>query len=835
MALQQGERLGPYEIASLLGAGGMGEVYRARDTRLDRDVAIKILPPAIAATPEGLARFEQEAKATCALNHPGILAVFDVGSADGRPYVVAELLEGETLRERLSRGAMPVRKAVECAIQIAQALGAAHEKGIVHRDLKPENLFLTREGRIKVLDFGLARLVDPDAGPDGAETAATMAVRTNPGQVLGSAGYMAPEQVRGEVTDHRGDIFAIGTVFHEMLSGSRAFHGASMVETMHAILREDPPPIPASLPGMSPGLDRVVLRCLEKRPEERFQSARDIAFSLEALSLGPAPAGVTEGGNPEGGGPAGGRAGLPLYHQLTFRRGHVFAARFAPEGQTIIYGAQWDGPPTRIYAGRRDSAESRPLDLPDATILSLSCTGELAISIDYRIVGGFIARGTLARVPLSGGAPRELIEEVQEADWTPDGAQLAVVREVGGRNRLELPAGNVLFETSGWISRPRVSPRGDAVAFLYHPLPADDGGDVMIVDRSGNTRTLSGGWSSAGGLAWRPDGEEVWFSAARTGSAASLHAVSLSGVCRLLGRVTGTLMLHDVSRDGHPLVTHITGRIRTLGLPPGATEERDLSWLDWSRARALSADGTRLLFDETGEGAGTRYGVYLRKTDGSPAIRLGDGTAESLSPDGKWVIAIAREGDHRAMLLPTGAGEARPLDTGAVRPMSAHWFGDGRRVLLCGYEEEHAARVYILDPGRGEPEAITPEGWTFRGDPITADQGTLLARRSDGQFARFPLAGGEPVPVEGMSPEDVPVRWSLSGDALYILWRERLPARLERLDLASGRREMIRELMPPDPAGVVSVLNVLLTPDASSYAYTHARMLSDLFWAEEVG
>src|SRR6266705_2492396 len=282
VTLAKGTRLGDYEVQSLLGSGGMGEVYRAHDYRLDRDVAIKVLPAFLSSDPERLRRFEQEARAAAALNHPNILAVLQMGTYEGAPYLVSELLDGLTLREHLRRGPLPIRKAVDYAMQIAHGLAAAHDKGIVHRDLKPENLFVTKDGRIKILDFGLAKLSQPKA--DSLATARTLDEQTEPGVVMGTVGYMSPEQVRGEAADHRADIFAFGVILYEMLTRKRAFQGASAVETMGAILKDDPPPIAEIIPTIPPALQRTVYCCLEKRSEQRLHSAFDLAFALESVS-----------------------------------------------------------------------------------------------------------------------------------------------------------------------------------------------------------------------------------------------------------------------------------------------------------------------------------------------------------------------------------------------------------------------------------------------------------------------------------------------------------------------------------------------------------------------
>ena len=283
MSLSTGSKLGPYEILGQIGAGGMGEVYRAKDPRLGRDVAIKVLPASFSADPDRLRRFEQEARAAGILNHPNITAVHDIGSHDGAPYVVTELLEGETLRGALVGGKLPQRKAIDYALQIAHGLAAAHEKGIVHRDLKPENLFVLKDGRVKILDFGLAKLTHTETGPE-VTSLPTATAGTEPGVVLGTLGYMSPEQVKGKPADPRSDIFSFGAILYEMLSGKRAFHGDSAAETMSAILREEPPDLSVTNQSISPGLERIVQHCIEKNPEQRFHSAHDVAFALDALS-----------------------------------------------------------------------------------------------------------------------------------------------------------------------------------------------------------------------------------------------------------------------------------------------------------------------------------------------------------------------------------------------------------------------------------------------------------------------------------------------------------------------------------------------------------------------
>src|ERR1039458_6212782 len=653
MALTSGFKLGPYEIVSPLGAGGMGEVYRARDPRLKREVAIKVLPQATSLDPDRLRRFEQEALATAALNHPNILAVFDIGENEGSPYVVSELLEGETLRERLRSGAIATRKTLDYALQIAHGLAAAHEKGIIHRDLKPENLFLTKDGRVKILDFGLAKLTQVDSGSNNSMATVTHGA-TEAGMVLGTAGYMSPEQVRGMALDPRSDIFSFGAVLYEMLSGKRAFHGDSPADTMSAILKEDPPELAETNRNVSPALERLVRHCLEKNPAERFHSARDVAFNLEALTdISTSSRGGVRAIPEE---PvtrrwllpllAGllllaswvaiyrfahrGAAANPTFHEVTFRSGTIWAARFAPDGQTIVYGAAWDGHPQEIFSTRFDSTDSRTIGLPAAQILSVSSKGEMAISLHPTDTAAFLQSGTLARVPLAGGAPREVLDDVFWADWAPDGQSMAVICFSPTRvAHLEFPAGKPIYEPQGWVSHVRFSPLGDWLAIADH-VPGGDDGRVVIIDPQGNRKSSSSFYSSVEGLAWTPNGKEVWFSAVPAGAARSIYALDLSGKERLIYRSPGGLTIHDISRTGLVLMTADKARIGISALPPGETRERSLSWFDWSLISDMSADGKSIVFSETGEAVGANYSVFLRKTDGSPAIRLGEGGQAAL-------------------------------------------------------------------------------------------------------------------------------------------------------------------------------------------------------------
>jgi Tol biopolymer transport system component len=856
MTVPSGTNLGRYEIRSQIGAGGMGEVYRARDEKLNRDVAIKVLPATYSQDAERLKRFEQEAQAAGALNHPNILAVYDVGEHDGAAYVVSELLAGETLREKLDGATIPQRKAVDYASQLARGLAAAHARGIVHRDLKPENIFITSDGHLKILDFGLAKLIEPISA-EAQTDVPTRRVNTDPGTVMGTVGYMSPEQVRGRPTDQRSDIFSFGAVLYEMLSGRRAFRGESTADTITAILKEDPPELWATGTQVSAALDRVVRHCLEKNPEERFQSARDLAFGLDSVSgisgqststianvpvqsqrniwlaiIGAAV--VMAAAFVAAGFFIGRRSGAttpPIYRQLTFRRGTILNAKFAPDGQTIIYSAAWGGNPSEIFSSRLGSTEARSLGLKNADVLAVSSTGELAVLLNRHYLGQSVSRGTLARMPLDSGTPREILEDVQEADWSPDGTKLAIVRWVNGRNRLEYPIGKVLYETNGYLSWPRVSPKGDMVAFMEHQLKYDDRGWVAIVDLNGNKKTLTSEWSGEEGLTWTPNGDELWFGASADGPAA-LYAVTPAGRERVVARAPSQLQPWDISRDGRVLLTGDDYRKEIIGLAPGETRERDLSWLDNVSVRDFSADGKSFLFSSFAAGSGLNYATYLGKTDGSPPINLGEGDGWALSPDGKWALTLIHT-PSQLVLLATGAGETKRLQIPVIETFgrSLRWFPDGKRILFNGREPGHDWRMYVYDLNGGNPRAVTPVGVV--GSLISPDGKAFIAADPEGKKYFYSIDGGDGRPIPGLSEDDREKisGWSADGRSLYLYRFAEVPLKISRLDLATGRRELFKEVMPADPAGIQDS-SIFLTPDGNGYIYQLGRDQRTLYVVE---
>ena len=869
MPLASGTKLGPYEIASPLGAGGMGEVYRARDSRLGRDVAIKVLPEAFARDAERLRRFETEARAIAALNHPNILSIHDIGTYEGAPYLVSECLEGQSLREELSGGAVPMRRAVDYGIQIAQGLAAAHDKGIVHRDLKPENIFVTHDGRVKVLDFGLAKLARSEASSDDGAT--MEALPTSVGTVLGTVGYMSPEQVRGTPADARSDIFALGAILYEMLFGQRAFRRDTSAETMTAILKEDPPELSLTGKPISPALERIVRRCLEKNPQQRFQSARDLAFNLEGLSgtsststgTGTARFAVAAAEKKSSGrrvmmvgasaillmlvaagswmlGARSSSVPLPAYHQLTFDRGLVYAARFASDGTSIYYSASWNGQPVQLYSALPDTPESRPLNLVNSTLFAVSAS-QLAISVGCKDRYLGLCQGTLGLVPLAGGTPREVADDVLAADWGTDGSEMAVIRQVGGKYRVEFPHGKVLYESTHPLGYLRIASHDNAVAFVEFSSVDGDAGWVIAVDRNGKQLLRSVAFVSTEGLAWSPSGEEVWVGATRTeGWANEVIGLALNGKQRVVLRLPGILRLHDVSRDGRVLLSKESWRsgLQFRGLAD--KKERDLSWLDYASLRDISSDGTLISFDDWGSAAGASGLAFVRRTDGLPAIKLGQYSEPVLSPDAKQVLAFNATTVNLAgfALVPTGVGEIQKINANGIQEAASMGFTpDGKAIYYAG-DDGHGWKMYIQNISGGPPSSVTPpislRRNHFEGHILSPDGQTFFARDLSERGGLYPITGGEPQLIPGWLPEDIWITWAADGRSVYVYHDDKTSAPLYRLELATGKRELITTLAPSDVAGVTTIVNVRMTADGKSYGYSFSRELSDLFLVDGV-
>ena len=866
MTLSPGTRLGPYEILAPLGAGGMGEVYKARDTRLDRFVAVKVLPGHLAKNDDALARFEREAKAVAALNHPNILGIHDFATHGETSYVVMELLEGESLRSRLERGPLTPRKATELAIQMAEGLAAAHEKGVVHRDLKPDNLWITKDDRLKILDFGLAKQVGP-MGSRSDSYAPTAALSpghlTDHGMILGTLGYMSPEQVRGEAVDARADIFSFGVVLFEMLTGRRAFARDTASDTLAAILRDDPPEMEGTGRPVPPGLQRILHRCLEKRPEQRFHSAHDLGFALINLSSAEGPAPLTATFAPQnrrttwiwaalaaalfvGAGFAGralrgGAAPLPTFRPLTHERGTLSAARFVPNSPEVIYSAQWAGGASQWYSRRPDQPGTRPLPGSEGILLSVSASGE-GIGLARPYLSHGVQCGSLFGLPLAGGAQREWVSTgVWGACQGPQAGELAaVIGEYAGEIRLEWPLGRVVLKGLDTLRCLRI--RDDLLAFFQEQGDLTEDGNLNLIDRNGKVRALTAVQGFTG-LAWGPRGGEVWISTYRDGES-RLLAVDLSGRTRTLLRHAGRLEIQDVDATGRVLAALHSYQRQTFGRGHGESRDRDLGWLDAQATMGLTADGNSALLAPLGEWSRVDGTLYLRPLSGGPAQSLGLGQRQStISADGKWVVTCTLEPVFSVVVIPTGAGSPRriPIPDFTGNDLRVDLLPDGKTAVVWGRRHQEAFAFYALDLDSGNLRKITPPGaspFAYQ-TLLSPDGGWIAYTHADGQ-SRI----GE-LPIEISRTDGTGTRAVLSlprGEAIsgwgpdlssLMVWdRNRLPAEVDRVDLATGRRTRVLTVLPADPVGIPGIQGLQTTPDALAYTYNVTRKLSELFLIE---
>jgi serine/threonine protein kinase len=942
MALTPGTLLGSYEIVAPIGSGGMGEVYKARDPKLDRYVAVKVLPPSLAENGDLLARFEREAKAVAALSHPNVLGIHDFGTDGHHTFAVMELLEGENLRERLKQGALAPRKAVEIALQVAEGLAAAHARGIIHRDIKPENVFLTRDGRVKVLDFGLAKQVlrwspapDPqldlpthpdvsalrtglpapsprvDSPPPTALTAqapatplsspaprtpatgiAPASTLTEAGLVMGTLGYMAPEQARGVEVDHRCDVFAFGVMLYEMLSGQRPFRGETAHQTVKAVLHEDPPELSAPRGAIPPGLERLVLHCLEKDPEARFQSMKDIAFDLSSMTdpgaverrrggprswrfkarwMAAGAAGLAAAGLLAAalGWPPFARAQPPAFTRLTFEPGTVESAFFGPDGRTVYFSLRRHGGRPGLFVLSPGALEPRALGVEDAVLLGVSAGNDLAIlqGPRRRLAGRY--RGVLATVGGNGGPAREVQANVYEAAWDGQGFATYSVDDQA-RFRLEFPAGRVVDQGNS-ITRTlkllRISPDGEWLAMVEADTLAQS--RLVLLSRSGERKVLlefpgDAQGESLTGLAWGPKGE-LWASELQ-GDQTAVWALAPGGKPRILWRGEGSKQLLDVSAEGRMLLANHQVRRGVMIQKAGGGPPEDVSVLGGSQAQGLSADGRSvLLLESKSLDGGTTQDLAFIVRDGA-ALKLSRGNPQGLSPDGQWVLlgvggldpesldpailsAFREAGlepkaalDPKApqphlLFVPTGMGRpfVVPLPANLEGSDAAYLLPDGKRVVFNSSEKGQSA-WYLIHRSGGAATPLTRPGLgaVVAGLSALSPDGTRLIVTGDlKDYFIQPLTGGPPARIQGLQPGERVVGWS--GDGLGVIVRPELsvlPVALARLDLASGARRPLIDLGPPDTAGHLQTRGVYAARDARTFAFTYDRKLSELYRVE---
>ncbi len=683
----------------------MATVYLARDVRHEREVAIKVLHADLGAALGG-DRFLAEIMTTELLQHPNILALLDSLTADGLLYYVMPVVTGETLRDRLNRERqLPLADALRIAAEVAGALDYAHRHGVIHRDVKPENILL-HDGSAIVADFGIALAVQSASGPRMTQT----------GLSLGTPHYMAPEQAMGErQIDARADIYALGAVTYEMLTGDPPFTGSSVQAIVAKVMTERPTPPHVLRDTVPPHVEQAVLTALEKLPADRFATAAEFAMALQrpgataALAI-PVTAPIAR--SPRMRIAAGlavaaaataaflaGRlmqapAANPRFLQKTFDGAEIVAARFAADGKTVVIGTT----SRDIRVIRADYPEAQSLGLGKAQLLAVSSKGELAVLTNPSTIAFTYAVGTLARVPLGGGAPRQLVDNVSSADWSPDGAELAIVRVVGSKERLEYPIGKALYETAGWITDVRMSPDGQRIGFADHPVFGDTRGTIAVVDLQGKKTTITRESSGTYGLAWSPDGKEMYFSARETTHQMVVLATTIDGKIREALNGPGDLIVQDVLKGGDWLVTRNVYTNRVLAREPGDSLPTTVGgWLDYAWAAVLTRDGSELALSDASVEGGPNYSVWLRSTRGGRLAHIGEGWPEGFTSDGKALLAVVPTVPAKLMLYPTGAGTERRIPTPFVTIDQAGWLVTDSSVFVCGHDAAKMSRCLVED------------------------------------------------------------------------------------------------------------------------------------------
>jgi len=876
MTLEAGTALGPYRVVRKLGAGGMGEVYAALDPRLNREVAIKVLSRDLLRDPESLRRFQQEANAVAALNHTNIVQIFDVGSTEtNEPFLVMELLEGESLRVRMDSKPMPLRKVAEISAQIARALGAAHAKGITHRDLKPENVYLTKQGPVKILDFGLAKLnqreslLEPDA---------TRALFTKPGMVMGTVGYMAPELVEGENADGRADIFALGIMMWEMLSGQRPFSKKSSIDTLHAILREDPPEIPAEL-GLPSAMERILRRCLEKHPDDRFQSANDLAFQLENVSevssSMPTARLKTLSGS-EFSEPYFKKTyrmfyplpiGLPHRLRVCFwdrvqlsvaylfiagilltailaSRGHIsgplsrreYAKAFIPalnvtgniqssaisrDGRhTLVALADELGHTSLVYQQAGQNAVSLA-KAPAEEVLALANTGSALL----RNPAGDLYLHEMGE----NAAALKIATHVQEADLSPDGTKVALLRHAEDRFTIEYPQGAVCYTSALRMRNLKVSPSGEALAFFERN--AASGLFHLRVWKSGKLDTWEGdaricpkGAFSASelqGLAWNAKSDALYIALQ-----GNLLALIRKSSAMVLHRNAGGLRLCGATLEG-PMLDVGTELTTSRGRLPNSPKEQDQDWIG-GIINGISDDGQRLLVSRDNE-------IWLLPADRSPGRKIGMGSAEDLSSDGKTLLFTSND---RILAVPTEGGDTVGVATHQELQALGYVFtgetssdpkftisDDNRWVFIS--QKQHLTRRLLQGGGKLEVVPVPADGLAsdWRIDALVSRDGNQVALqiRDSGErrcCLALDAASQKQLSRTSLGDTERLVAWPSSGSVLTFNTLKG-NGEFHDLDLKTSQARVLTTVAPPFPNTAARFRAIRCSSDGRFYTYRY--------------
>jgi eukaryotic-like serine/threonine-protein kinase len=879
-----GDTIGPYEVLSQLGSGAMGVVYLAKDVRLRRKIALKLLPSQFTNDKDRLRRFQQEARAASALNHPNILTVYEVEQRDGLHYIATEFVDGLTLRQHMQARRMSLDEVLAIAVQVASAVQAAHAAGIAHRDIKPENIMIRSDGYIKVLDFGLAKLTENELSPASAET--------NPGVVMGTPRYMSPEQARGLDVDLRTDIFSLGTVIYELVTGKLPFEGETTSDVIAALIKDEPESMRTSVPELPVEFEQVVSKALVKDRGGRYQAIAEFASALQELkdeiklgtlvltndgSLNAQTIKTRTATNPQAkqktervslskGWTLTIALGLIVVvgvvtvlsfrrrsaslkekiaetsSQLTNRDGFISAARFAPDGKRVVYSAGFDGKPLELFYNNGEAAESRSAGIESASLKSVSRSGKIAVLLNFELNWSDGYNGTLQILPAGGGQPETTIEGVDDAAFAPDGNTFAIFRSVYGEQQLEYPAGNVLYKSSGWMSYPRFSPKGDKIAFFEHPL-GDFSGSVAVFDLASKKKTdISTDWQALKGLAWNRKTDEIWFGGSKESKTVSINAVSLSGQLReKLYAVPGqNARVEDISDEGRILITQGTNHTTMVMLRGKSPAEAVNPRGAWSTSADISPDGKTLLFYQWGyessDGSDVS-GVYLQQLESSEPVKLGPGKALALSPDGKWALALQpTKPQPQLILLSTSLGQPKPLSNPGIKEYHyASFFPDGKRILFTGLEagDEAVIRSFVQDVNTGQVHPLTEEGTTAL--RVSPDGKRVITLQPDKTFYIQGLDGGEPNAIPGLERDDEPIQWSDDGRAVFVKAAGDFATKIYRVELATGERREWRDIDPPNKVGLVGLEvnpgGILITPDGKVCIYTCWILLQQILSA----